>query len=56
MLLLHIYLFECVILLINCDYEFIFINLFIFQSSLILHIICQTATLHGMALTNPKIT
>jgi len=40
MLLLHIYLFECYILLINCDYQFIFIDLFMFQSSLILHTIC----------------
>jgi len=27
-----------------------------FQSSLILHTVSQTATLHGMALTNAKIT
>jgi hypothetical protein len=29
MLLLHIYLFECFIPLVNCDYQFIFINLFV---------------------------
>lgn len=53
MLLLHtLYLFQHSVLLLNCDYEVISVNIYVPEQL----IICQITTVHDTALTKPQLT